>query len=393
MDRDIRTYFLFIGLPAVLITAAGLFALVFGVSGIAAEMKYFDEGVQLGRYERRVKDRMATRLKNYPKNGKADFVWSVDSLPWSTNELSRVKYGIYTPEEGVAIGWAKLDGNTVIGYRIAPFAPRDRTTLYLFVVGVAMVTLLFSTLFAGGMLLARAAKRARDDLAVKNSFLDMISHELNTPLGSIVPLSSALANGAIRDESRKQAALATISRESARMSRMISELLAVVRLRNGKMNFSRSAFDVLEVAEHAASLVRARHPDCAIRVARDIAVMATADADKTEQVLINLLENACLHAGEDVVDVSCSRSEDGYACIEVADRGTGLSEKDRKHIFERFYQASGGASGGGLGLGLNIVSGFVHGMGGSVDARPREGGGSVFCVKLPCDGDVHRGGA
>ena len=67
MDRDIRTYFLFIGLPAVLITAAGLFALVFGVSGIAAEMKYFDEGVQLGRYERRVKDRMATRLKNYPK--------------------------------------------------------------------------------------------------------------------------------------------------------------------------------------------------------------------------------------------------------------------------------------------------------------------------------------
>ena len=392
MDRDIRTYFLFIGLPALLITAAGLFALVFGVRGIASEMRHFDAEMQLERYERNIKSRMATKLRKYLKNGEADYVWDVGSLPWGTNELSRVKYGIYSPAEGVAVGWAKLDERTVIGYRVPPFELKNSVTVYLFVAGVAMVMLLFSTLFAGGMLLARAAKRARDDLAVKNSFLDVISHELNTPLGSIVPLSSALANGTIKDESRKQVAIATISRESARMSRMVSELLTVVRLRNGKMFFSRKAFDVLEVTEQAALLVRAHHPDCAIRVMRGDPVVALADADKTEQVIVNLLENACRYAGEDVVVVSCSRSADGWACIEVSDSGPGLSEKDRKLIFERFYQAKVGTSEGGLGLGLNIVSGFVGGMGGRVDVRPREGGGSVFCVRLPGPGKVSTGG-
>jgi signal transduction histidine kinase len=223
---------------------------------------------------------MATKLRRYLKNGKADYVWNVDSLPWGTNELSRVKYGIYRPSANVAIGWAKLDERTVIGYRVPPFELKNSMALYLFVAGVAMVMLLFSTLFVGGMFLARAAKRAREDLAVKNSFLDVISHELNTPLGSIVPLSSALANDTIKDDSRKQIAIATISRESARMARMISELLTVVRLRNGKMFFSRTAFDVLEVAEHAASLVRARHPDCAIKVARGDSVVALADEIK-----------------------------------------------------------------------------------------------------------------
>ena len=219
-----------------------------------------------------------------------------------------------------------------------------------------------------------------------------MSHELNTPLGSIVPLSSALVDGTIKDESRRQVAIATISRESARMSRMISELLTVVRLRNGKMLFSRKSFDVLEVAEHAAALVRVRHPDCAIKVERGDPVVTLADADRTEQVLVNLLENACRYAGEDVVDVSCSWSADGYACIEVSDRGPGFPENERKRIFERFYQAGGNTSEGGLGLGLNIVSGLVEGMGGSVEVRPREGGGSVFCVRLPGDGKVSRGG-
>ena len=386
MDRDIRTYFLFIGLPAVLITAAGLFALVFGMSGIAAEMNRTDEGKQFERYERNVKNRMATRLRGYRRSGTADYVWNVDSLPWGTNDMSRSKYGVHFPAGGGAIGWARLDEKTVIGYEVPPFEPRDRAALYLFAAGMAMVALLCSTLFAGGMMLARRARRAREDLAVKNSFLDVISHELNTPLGSIVPLSSALAAGAIKDDSRRREAISTIGRESARMARMISELLTVVRLRNGKIPFARDVFDVFEVAEHAASLVRANHPGCCIEVERKGVVLASADMDKTEQVIVNLLENACRYAGDDAVSVACSRSADGCACIEVSDRGPGLSPEDRKRIFERFYQVREGDCGGGLGLGLNIVSGFAGGMGGSVSVRSREGGGSVFCVRLPGGG-------
>ena len=388
MDRDIRTYFLFIGLPAVLITAAGLLSLVFGVRGMAAEMKSSDLAWQQERFEKNVKNRMATRLKSYRRDGKADYVWSSDSLPWGTNVSSRTKYGVFVATNGIAIGWARYDDRTVIGYRVPPFEPESRTTFYAFVIGVTMVLLLFFILFTGGMMLARTAKRAREDLEVKNSFLDMISHELNTPLGSIVPLSSALADGGIRDEARRQAAISTIKHESSRMARMVSELLTVVRLRNGKLSFVRERFDVLEIAERAASLVRVRYPDCAVKVDAGSAVFALADADKTEQVVVNLLENACRYADEDEVCVSCFVTTDGCACIEVSDRGPGFSEEERKRLFERFYQVDPENAGEGLGLGLNIVSGFVGCMGGTVEVCSRAEGGSVFSVVLPGGGET-----
>ncbi|MBQ3098660.1 MAG: HAMP domain-containing histidine kinase, partial [Kiritimatiellae bacterium] len=180
--------------------------------------------------------------------------------------------------------------------------------------------------------------------------------------------------------------------ESARMARMIAELLTVVRLKNGKLSFDSKRIGLREVAERAVSLVRVRHPDCVIQIADGEPVPALADEDKTEQVIVNLVENACRYAGEDTVEVSCSGGADGSACVEVADRGPGFSEEERKRIFERFYQTSPGEGSGGLGLGLNIVSGFVFGMGGTVSVRAREGGGSVFSVKLPlCGEETERG--
>jgi two-component system sensor histidine kinase RpfC len=175
------------------------------------------------------------------------------------------------------------------------------------------------------------------------------------------------------------------------MARMIAELLTVVRLKNGKLSFERRRVELREVMEHAVSLVRVRHPDCVIKMPGVASVCALADADKTEQVIVNLVENACRHAGEDEVEVSCSTGADGLACVEVADRGTGFSEEERQHLFDRFYQTPSGVGDGGLGLGLNIVAGFVSGMGGTVSVRAREGGGSVFSVKLPLCGEGTEG--
>ena len=392
MDRDIRTYFLFIGLPASIITAAGLLTLVFGVSGLSEEVRSSALDMQIERYERNVKSRMATRLKSYMKDGKADHVWRGATLPWGTNVPPRVKYGVYCPTGGTAIGWARVDGDTVIGCDMPPFKPEDRTTLYLIILGTVMVTLLFFTLFAGGWLLARAAKRARDDLETKNSFLDLMSHELNTPLGSIVPLSAALAAGGIRDEARRREALSVISRESARMARMVAELLTAVRLKNGKLGFARERFDLREVAEHAVSMARIRYPDIAIMTDRGSPLFAFADKDKTEQMVANLIDNACKYAGDGDIEVRC-REAGGRVRAEVADRGAGMPEAEMKRVFERFYQASPDGSGNGLGLGLNIVAGFAAGMGGAAGAEPREGGGCVFYVELPGCGSAGEGGS
>ena len=385
MDRDLRTFFLFIGLPAVLLTAAGLLTLVFGVSGLTAEMQSPGYEKQFERYEKSVKARMHGRVRSFARDGKADFIWRAGKVPWCTNISARIKYGCHVTTNQTTIGWARLEDGRIIGFRMPPFKYVDRRRLYLIATGAVMVVLLFCTLFAGGWLLARAARRAREDLMTKNSFLDVISHELNTPLGSIVPLASALASGAIRNEDHRREALDTVSRESARMARMISELLTVVRLRNGKVGYERKRFDLGEVAENSAALVRRRYPDCAIMVHCDRPVVAVADRDKTEQVAINLMENACRYAGCDTIEVNCGIAGDGRVQMTVADRGDIIPTEQMGRLFERFYQApsAGGEPGQGLGLGLNIVSGFVKGMGGKVSVEARRGGGNVFTVVLP----------
>ena len=394
MDRDIRIYFLFVGLPAVLLTAAGLLTLVFGVSGLTEEIKSPGYEKQRERYERNVKKRMSGRVKAYAKDGKADFVWAAHEVPWGTNVSNRVKYGCFAAPDGTTIGWARLEDGRTIGCRMPPFSYVDRRKVYFIGIGTVMVVLLFLTLFAGGWLLARAAKRAREDLETRNSFLDLISHELNTPLGSIVPLSSALAADGIRNEGRRREAIATISREAARMARMINELLTVVRLRNGNVRYARERFSLTEVAEEAADLVRLRYPDCAICAVCDQPVFAFADRDKTMQVAINLIENACRYAGEETIEVECRPAEAGCVQMTVLDRGAGLTEEQRRCLFDRFYQVRSVDSedGQGLGLGLNIVAGFVKGMGGMVKVEARPGGGSVFTVKFPAGEMPEKGG-
>ena len=212
----------------------------------------------------------------------------------------------------------------------------------------------------------------------------MISHELNTPLASIVPLASALSAGTIADGRRRAEALDTLRRESERMARMIGELLTMVRLRNGKTSFSTMRVDLADVAASAANLVRVRYPDSAILVHEGGAVFAVADRDKVEQVAINLIENACRYAGDDAIEVGCRECGEGKVALEVSDRGPGIPPERSARIFERFYQndANRGTS-GGLGLGLAIVAGLVAGMGGTVSVSSRDGGGSVFTVQLP----------
>lgn len=393
MDKDIRTYILFIGLPAALITAAGLSLLVFGASGLASEMRSAERDVQFDRYERNLKARLATKARAYGRDGEAaDHVWSREAAAGDTNFSERVKYGWFRRADGAAVvGWVRLDDGTVIGYDTAPFRYEDNWTLYLFGTGVALILLLFFVLFAGGGRLVWSARKARRDLEVKDSFLDMISHELNTPLGSIVPLSSALASGVIKDPERRAAALATVKSESARMARMIGELLTAVRLRNGKISFARDRFDVREAVEAAVALVRERYRDCAIAVESGDSVFAVADRDKVEQVAINLIENACRYAGEKPIEVSC-RECGGSAVIEVMDRGVPIPRERMGRLFERFYQDGTHEGREGLGLGLSIVSGFVRGMGGGVRAVPRSGGGNAFTVTLPGDGGRGEGG-
>ena len=103
------------------------------------------------------------------------------------------------------------------------------------------------------------------------------------------------------------------------------------------------------------------------------------------QVIYNLVDNAIKYSrsgGFVQVDL---RREDGYVQLAVSDNGIGIPEQDLEHVFERFYRVdkARSRSAGGTGLGLSIVQDFVRKRGGTVTAACREGGGSVFTVRLP----------
>ncbi len=384
MDRDIRTYFLFIGLSAVLLTAAGLLLLVFGTSGLTDEMRRARREVQFEHYESNLKARLLTRVRAYEKDGKADYRWDKGLAPIGTNVSPYVKYGWIPSTNGTVIGWARLGDGSVIGYNERGFVYQDRLKHYLFGLGAVVMILIFILLFSNSWRLVGTARRAREDLEIKETFLDVVSHELNTPLASLVPLTSALAEGGIKEARHQAEALETVRRESMRMARMIDELLTMVRLRNGKLTFARASFELGEVVASAVGLMRRRYPDCALSVSGESPVRACADRDKVEQVVINLVENACKYAGESTIEVSYRSGADGRAEVAVADRGPGLPSGPRDRLFERFYQGSDETAPRlGLGLGLAIVAGFVRGMGGTVEALDRAGGGSVFKVTLP----------
>ena len=384
MDRDIRTYFLFIGLSAVLLTAAGLLLLVFGTSGLTDEMRRARREVQFERYEANLKARLLTRVRFYEKDGKADYRWAKGLAPISTNIPSYVKYGWIPSTNGTVIGWARLGDGSVIGYNERGFVYQDRLKHYLFGLGAVVMILVFILLFSNSWRLVGTARRAREDLEIKETFLDMVSHELNTPLASLVPLTSALAEGGIKETRHQVEALETVRRESVRMARMIEELLTMVRLRNGKLSFARAPVELGEVVASAVGLMRRRYPDCALSVSGESPVIACADRDKVEQIIINLVENACKYAGESTIEVTFRSVADGQVAVVVADRGPGLPPGSRERLFERFYQGTDEtAPQRGLGLGLAIVAGFARGMGGAVEALDRAGGGSVFKVTLP----------
>jgi signal transduction histidine kinase len=345
------------------------------------ELKNFSVAEQQARHERNLKSKLYRWLRSYRESGRCDYEWRGDEVPWGTNAPVRGKYGSFQTEDGGAIGWIRLDGGRYIGFDVEPFEPDGRGRVWMFGAASAAMLALFLVLSAKGFALAAAAKRTREELETKNTFLDVVSHELNTPLASVLPLSSALYRDAIRDPQRRKLALETLSRESARMARMIEGLLTAVRLRNGKLEFSRERVELVEAAGGAVTAVCARDPQCRMRLDCAEQVSALADADKVVQILMVFLDNACKHADGKDVSVQCGRSGDGVVELRVLDRGPGLPPSETKRVFEKFHRLPSAC--GGLGLGLSVAAGLAAGMGGRVRAENREGGGCAFVLELP----------
>jgi len=219
--------------------------------------------------------------------------------------------------------------------------------------------------------------------ALKSALVAGVSHDLRTPLTSIKAIAHRLREGGTVEA-------ATIEEEADRLNKLVADLLDLSRLNAGSMPFRVE----LNAAEDLVGAAITRYAGA--RTSRRVLVTSAADGTsgpvllghfdfvQALRALVNLLDNADKYSPPEApIELSVERKGDRLE-FAVADRGPGVPEPERERIFEPFYRAPGARPDiGGAGLGLAIAQGLATEQGGSVEYRPRAGGGSVFTLVLP----------
>lgn len=230
--------------------------------------------------------------------------------------------------------------------------------------------------------------RLKEVERMKAAFLSTVSHELRTPLTSIrgsLGLVAGGAAGALPEAAKK---LVEIARDNCeRLVRLVNDILDSEKMASGKMSFSIRDMDLAATVRESARANEAYAAAYHVRLSVDAAYPARveADPDRVQQVVTNLLSNACKFAPAGSEVEIAVRVADGRARVSVADRGPGIPEAFRDKLFQPFSQADGSDARlrGGTGLGLSISRAIVERLGGAIGCQPREGGGTVFWFELP----------
>ena len=247
--------------------------------------------------------------------------------------------------------------------------------------------------FSGCYALLSDVTQLREVDRLKSQFISVISHELRTPMTSIRGSLGLLAGGVVGGLPDKARELVDIARTNCdRLVRLVNDILDSERISTGRLAFNMQPTEIPALVERAVAAIQGFAAGFGVRVSvRQHAVpmppipALKVDPDRIEQVLGNLLANACKFTapGSDV-EVVLQREPDSLR-IEVLDRGPGVDESFRPLIFERFTQidARDARLKGGSGLGLAISRAIVERHRGRIGLRSREGGGSVFWFELP----------
>jgi two-component system, OmpR family, sensor kinase len=218
----------------------------------------------------------------------------------------------------------------------------------------------------------------------ERDFLLSVSHDLRTPLTAISGWAEALADGAAPDPA---AAGETIRVASARLDRLVRDLLDLARLRARAFTLHLATVDLREVATGTLDGFRPELEDSALAVAIDVPpdpVLVEGDADRLAQVVANLVDNARRHAATRV-HLQVMGAGAGNAVLAVEDDGPGIPAAERPLVFERLHGGTRPAAraGTGTGLGLAIVRELARAMGGDAVAEEAPSGGARLVVTLP----------
>ena len=234
--------------------------------------------------------------------------------------------------------------------------------------------------------------RAREELS-RAELISTVAHELRSPLTSVKGFTATLLAKWDRfNDDQKRLMLETVNADADRVTRLITELLDIARIESGRLTVRRQVVDLGRVASrHVAGLVvSGEDPDkFTVQVGEGLPEM-WLDADKLDQIMANLLENAVRHgAGHVTIDVAAwpgsmhvadQPDVEAGVRVTVTDEGEGIPAGLHDRVFTRFWRSG---RRGGTGLGLYIVRGLVEAHGGRIEVGRAPTGGALFRFVLP----------
>ena len=235
----------------------------------------------------------------------------------------------------------------------------------------------------------QAERHLQEANRIKSEFLANISHEVRTPLNSIIGYTEIIKDGSRDESTRKYSEI--ILRASEDLLTMFQEILDAARLDAGKMVLRHNAFALhalLDSIENTASLLT-RPKKLAFSIEKDPAIpdFLVGDETRLRQVLTNLVINAIKFTGKGGVSLRIETASAHPLVIRysVIDTGIGIPQEKQAVIFESFAQADGGISRkyGGTGLGITIAQKLVNLMGGQIQLKSEPGHGSTFWFEIP----------
>jgi signal transduction histidine kinase len=258
-----------------------------------------------------------------------------------------------------------------------------------------LIAVLLLAIGMGGWRIVTDLRRELSRARQKTDFVSNVSHELKTPLTSIRMFSELLAEGRVTDEAKRRSYLQIITSETARLTRLINNVLDFSRLERGEKNYNFQKCDLAAVVLETVESYRPHLEASGFQLNCDLPddpVFVQGDRDALAQILVNLLSNAEKYCGSiKKIDVRLESQATPSPLVEVQvlDRGLGIPRSSEGKIFEQFYRAHDSLSSGiqGSGLGLTLARQIARAHGGDVSYEAREGGGSSFALRLPKAGE------
>jgi two-component system phosphate regulon sensor histidine kinase PhoR len=225
---------------------------------------------------------------------------------------------------------------------------------------------------------------------MKSDFVSHVSHELKTPLASIMAYSEMLVDGETNDEETRKEFYSVIQSQANRLSRLIEDILNVSRIESGLIKMNKEPVSLTMLIEEQLQMIRGYAEEKNIEITGQKPIIfdqVYVDRDMISQVIVNLLSNAVkyTHSGGSVRIETEVDEVASLVRVSVADTGVGIPEDEIEHVFDKFYRVGANKKQAkGTGLGLNLVKQIVEKVhDGRVFVTSEVSVGSTFGFELP----------